>query len=62
MPKPQHPIAESKPEHVECPKCGETLVRVNAAKGQPDLIEVASGDTHTCWKDLPEEADHIRLD
>jgi len=60
MPKPPPPIAES--ERVECPKCGQTLVRVNAAKGQPDLIEVASGHTHECWKALPEEADHIRLD
>jgi len=53
----------SKSERVECAKCGEMLVRVNAT-GDPgeDFIEVASGDTHDCWAALPEKAEHIRLD
>ncbi len=52
-----------KRQRVECAKCGQTLVRVNAS-GDPveDFIEVASGDTHACWIALPEEADHIKLD
>ncbi len=53
----------SKNERVECAKCGQMLVRVNATgDAAADFIEVASGDTHACWINLPEEADHIRLD
>ncbi len=52
----------SKSERVECAKCGETLVRVNATgDAGEDFIEVASGDAHACWVNLPEKADHIRL-
>lgn len=53
----------SKNQRVECAKCGEMLVRVNATGDvEHDFIEVASGDAHTCWVNLPETADHIRLD
>ncbi len=53
----------SKSQRVECAKCGELLVRVNATgDAARDFIEVASGDAHACWVNLPETADHIRLD
>jgi hypothetical protein len=50
-------------ERVECPQCGETLIRVNAT-GDPgkDFIEAASQAEHTCWQTLPEKAEHLRLD
>jgi formylmethanofuran dehydrogenase subunit E len=53
----------SKAQHVECAKCGETLVRVNAT-GDPgkDFIEKASRKEHGCWTALPDGADHLRLD
>jgi hypothetical protein len=58
--KPQDP---SKQEHVGCPRCGETLVRVNAT-GDPDkdFVEVASQNKHHCWETLPEHAEHLRIE
>lgn len=57
----EEPLTKS--QRVECAKCGQMLVRVNATgDAGKDFIEVASGDVHSCWVSLPEEADHIRLD
>jgi hypothetical protein len=52
-----------KAEVVECAKCGETLVRVNAT-GDPakDFIEKATRTEHDCWVNLPEDAEHLRFD
>ncbi len=48
---------------VECDQCGETLVRtVESDQPVNDFIEVASGRQHECWKQLPDNAEHIRLD
>ena len=54
---------DGKVESVECAKCGEALVRVNAT-GDPvkDFIEKASRDEHACWVALPDDAEHLRLD
>ncbi len=41
----------------ECSDCGETLVR----KTDHDK-EVASGLSHDCWSQLPEDSEHLRLD
>ena len=56
------PAPPSKAERVECSKCGELLVRVNAT-GDPgkDFIEVASQQEHACWQNLPEDAEHLRM-
>lgn len=51
----------SKAQRVECPKCGEALVRVNATgDAAKDFIEVSSRQEHGCWKALPENAEHLR--
>jgi hypothetical protein len=57
------PAPLSEAERVECSKCGETLIRVNAT-GDPgkDFIEVASNQEHACWTQLPEGAEHLRMD
>lgn len=50
-------------ETVECELCGETLVRVNDdEEGRQDFREVASGNDHECWTQLPNGVEHIRLD
>ena len=50
-------------EHCECSNCGETLVRVLQDDGRlEDFKEVASGQEHECWSELPFEAEHLRID
>lgn len=49
---------------IECGLCGETLVRVTAdheGRGD-DYREVATDQEHECWTQLPEGAEHMRLD
>ena len=51
-------------DKIECGLCGETLVRINDQHegGSDDYREVASGEQHECWSQLPEGAEHMRLD
>lgn len=50
-------------DRTECDKCGETLVRTKRTEDEvADFIEVASGEHHGCWTQLPENAEHLRLD
>lgn len=53
----------SKAQVVECAKCGEALMRVNAT-GDPgkDFIELASRTEHACWQNLPSDAEHLRIE
>lgn len=52
------------PPQFECSECGETLVRANLPAGdrRDALVEVASGQPHECWQNLPPDAEHLRLD
>lgn len=48
---------------IECDSCGQTLIR-QAITDVPanDFVEAASLEAHQCWSQLPEEAEHLRLD
>lgn len=55
-------MSSSDSERLECPKCGETIVRMKDDEGATWTIEVASQDEHSCWQALPENAEHLRID
>lgn len=51
-------------QQIECGLCGETLVRISADHegASDDFREVASDQQHECWTQLPDDAEHVRLD
>lgn len=50
-------------EEHECEDCGETLVRVaQTGNLKDDFREKSSYERHKCWVNLPEMAEHLRLD
>lgn len=44
---------------LQCPDCGETLVR--KTDEEESHLEVASGNQHDCWSQLPPDAEHLRI-